>query len=70
MAWRSEDMVRIVRALNGELKRHGANHDLYTVPGADRPVSIPRHRGDLPTGTANSILRQLGLTPERARKLL
>ena len=70
MAWRSDDTVRLVRALKGELKRHGANHDLYVVPGIDRPVSIPRHRGDLPTGTANAILRQLGITTEKARRLL
>jgi predicted RNA binding protein YcfA (HicA-like mRNA interferase family) len=56
--------------LNGQLKRHGANHDLYQVPGVNRPVSIPRHKGDLPTGTARAILRQLGLTEEEARKLL
>jgi hypothetical protein len=43
MAWGSKDMVRLVHALNGEFKRHGANHDLYVVPGIDRPVSIPRH---------------------------
>ena len=69
-AWRGQDLVRLVYALKGELCRHGANHDLYLVPGVDRPVSIPRHNGDLPTGTANAVLRQLGLTSEEAKKLL
>ena len=68
--WGTDDMVKLVNALGGSLKRHGGNHDLYVVPGLNRPVSIPRHRGDLPTGTAKAILRQLGLTHDEARKLL
>lgn len=40
----------------------GARHDLATNP--QKPgikVSIPRHKGDIPIGTAKAILKQAGL---------
>jgi len=41
---------------------HGKAHDLATnslVPGVKIP--IPRHKGDIPRGTANAILKDAGL---------
>jgi len=41
---------------------HGRAHDLATNP--QKPgvkIPIPRHSGDVPKGTANSILKDAGL---------
>jgi len=41
---------------------HGKAHDLATNP--QRPgvkIPIPRHTGDIPVGTAKSILKDAGL---------
>jgi len=42
------------------LKRHGANHDIYTNPANDRTVPIPRHN-EIKDTLIRAILKQLGL---------
>ncbi|MCC6224158.1 MAG: type II toxin-antitoxin system HicA family toxin [Thermoleophilia bacterium] len=43
-----------------ERVRHGARHDVWRSPNAERPVTVPRHR-EIPLGTARAICRQLGI---------
>lgn len=46
----------------GWMITEGGNHSLATHP--DKPgikVPIPRHAGDIPTGTLNQILKETGL---------
>lgn len=69
MPWTARDLVRVIEAKGGRFLRPGRRHDVYVVPGRNRPIEIPRHRGDLPTGTAHAILRQIGISDEEARKL-
>ena len=40
--------------------RHGASHD-HAVSPTGQVVAIPRHRGDIPKGTARKILKDAGL---------
>jgi hypothetical protein len=61
--WTADDLIRLIAGRGGSLQRHGKKHDLYVVPGVNRPISVPRHRGDLPDGTARAILRQAGIDP-------
>ena len=42
------------------LKRHGANHDLYTNPVNGRTVPVPRH-AEIKDTLARAIRKQLGL---------
>ncbi|PYK72284.1 MAG: addiction module toxin, HicA family [Verrucomicrobia bacterium] len=42
------------------LKRHGANHDLYTNPVNGRTVPVPRH-AEIKDTLAQAIRKQLGL---------
>jgi hypothetical protein len=44
--------------------RHGARHDVWRSPAAERPVTVPRHR-EIPFGTARAICRQLAGSPTR-----
>lgn len=37
------------------------SHDQFTHPVKPGKVTIPKHSGDVPKGTANSILKQAGL---------
>ena len=40
----------------------GSNHELATHPDKHGvKVAIPRHAGDIPTGTLNRILKETGL---------
>lgn len=44
----------------GFVKHEGSRHELWTKEGFP-PVEVPRHKGDIPKGTAHSILKQAGL---------
>lgn len=39
---------------------HGKKHDLWVSPSGQK-VPIPRHKGDIPKGTALKILKSAGL---------
>lgn len=62
---RGEGMTK--RELEKILKKNGwrivggARHDMAVKDGTSTKIPIPRHKGDIPVGTAKSILRDAGL---------
>lgn len=44
-----------------KLKSCVGSHFRYTHPSKPGKVTVPSHKGDIPKGTANSILKQAGL---------
>ena len=48
----------------GFTKRGGGRHDIWIKPGFP-PIPVPRHKGDIPSGTLNSILKHAGLKEEK-----
>lgn len=44
----------------GFIKRPGGNHEIWIKQGF-APIPVPRHRGDIPKGTARSIMKSAGL---------
>ncbi len=48
----------------GFLKRSGGKHDIWIKPGFP-PIPVPRHKDDIPIGTAKSILKAAGLENEK-----
>ncbi len=40
----------------GFLKKSGGRHDIWIKKGFP-PIPVPRHRGDIPEGTAKSIIK-------------
>ena len=44
----------------GWMIKHGANHDLAISPEGKK-IALPRHKGDIPAGTADNILKAAGL---------
>ena len=54
----------------GGVKREG-KHDVFRLRVKDKLVAnvpVPRHKGDLPTGTAKSIFTALNLKDDSVRK--
>jgi len=49
---------------NGFKKFSGGKHDIWKKPGFP-PISVPRHKGDIPYGTLKSILKAAGLESKR-----
>ena len=41
-------------------KRSGGKHDIWIKKGFS-PISVPRHKGDIPKGTLKSIFKAAGL---------
>lgn len=55
------EILKILKS-NGWKIMEGGNHHLATNP--EKPgvkIPIPRHKGDIPIGTANNILKAAGL---------
>lgn len=40
----------------------GANHEKAVSPNGKKKIPIPRHKGDIPKGTALAILKEAGLS--------
>jgi predicted RNA binding protein YcfA (HicA-like mRNA interferase family) len=56
------ELTRKLRRLGCELKRRTkGSHEVWHHPRLNRSAVIPRHRGDLPIGTLQAILKGLGI---------
>ena len=45
-------------------KRSGGKHDIWLKSGYP-PIPVPRHKGDIPIGTAKNILKAAGLEKQK-----
>jgi len=56
------ELTKLARKHGCRIKRHGSEHDIWINPKTGNTASIPRHKSkELATGTANSIIKDLGL---------
>ena len=57
-----QQLTRKLHKLGCQFKRQSkGSHEIWTNPHTNLSTVIPNHRGDIPTGTLNAILRQLGV---------
>lgn len=54
-----KEIERLLRTAGFE-KKSGGRHDIWVRAGFP-PIPVPRHKGDIPSGTARSILLSAGL---------
>lgn len=52
------ELTKILKKAGWKLIRQG-KHEVWGKDG--RTIPIPRHAGDIPTGTANNILKRAGI---------
>jgi predicted RNA binding protein YcfA (HicA-like mRNA interferase family) len=52
------------------VKRHSGSHTVLFKPDIPRPITVPVHSGDVPTGTLRAIIRQSNLTIDEFVELL
>lgn len=55
------ELEKLLKAKGARLKRHGSNHDIWENPLTGQETRIWRHAKEVPKGTCNAILKQLGL---------
>jgi len=60
--WKKLTKREITKLLKkgGFEKYEGGRHEIWKKPGFP-PIEVPRHKGDIPKGTAHNILKQAGL---------
>ena len=56
-----KELEKLLKADGWVLKDTKGSHFQYTNPNKPGKVTVPNHKGDIPKGTANSILKQAGL---------
>ena len=60
-----QQLARKLRTLGCEFKRQSkGSHEIWTNTRTKRSAVIPLHSGDIPKGTLNTILTQLGIDRE------
>ena len=55
------EIEKILKVDGWTLKSTVGSHYQYTHPKKSGKVTVPNHKGDIPKGTVNSILKQAGL---------
>ena len=60
---KTSELIKLLRKSGKcRLVRHGSRHDIWESDITGKTFTVPRHpNGDIPVGTANSILRDAGL---------
>ncbi len=56
-----KEMEKLLKADGWTLKSAVGSHFQYIHPTKSGKVTVPNHKGDIPKGTATSILKQAGL---------
>ncbi len=65
-----KEMVKILQKAGFSVRKQTGSHDILFKKGVRRPISIPIHPRDLPSGTQRAILRQAEISLEEFNKLL
>lgn len=60
---KTSELIKILKKQAGAtFLKHGGEHDFYYCPKTGNIVQVHRHQAkEVPTGTANKILRDAGL---------
>lgn len=58
---KNSEIVKILKKNDCSLIRHGSNHDIWFSPITNKQFAVPRHKDEIKTGTAKSILREAGI---------
>ena len=58
---KTNELLKLLKKNNCTLVRHGSNHDIWYSSATEKQFAVPRHKKEIKTGTANSILRDAGI---------
>lgn len=56
---KTSELLRSLSDAGCVLARHGGGHDKWINPKTGKSEWVPRHAGEVPTGTALKILKKL-----------
>lgn len=55
------EIIQLLKSDGWEMKSQEGSHIQFIHPTKPGKVTLPNHKGDVPKGTLNSILKQAGL---------
>ncbi len=58
---KTPELLKILKKNGCCLIRHGKRHDIWFSPATGRQFSVPRHKDEIKSGTAGSILSSAGV---------
>lgn len=58
---KTTELIRLLKKHGVKFVEHRGRHDFYYSPITKQYFTIWRHAKEVPTGTANSILKQAGV---------
>lgn len=58
---KTSELLKILKRNGCYLIRHGKRHDIWFSPVTDKQFSVPRHKDEVKSGTAGSILTDAGI---------
>ncbi len=58
---KEHELIKLLKKQGIQFVSHGARHDLYYSPITNKCFTVPRHKKEIPKGTAESILREAGI---------
>ncbi len=58
---KNAELRKLLKKSKCSLIRHGSNHDIWYSPITGQHFAVPRHKDEIKTGTAKSILRSAGI---------
>lgn len=67
---RPKELAKILEKKGFKVRKQTGSHLIFFKKGIRRPISVPIHPGDLPSGLQRAILRQAEISLEEFGKLL
>ena len=64
------EVISALEKVGFSVKRQTGSHTVLFKPGIPRPITVPVHTGDVPTGALRAIIRQSNLTIDEFVDLL
>lgn len=58
---KTSELIKLLRKNGWVLHKHGGRHDLYAHPDYENKIPVQRTKAEVPTGTANKILKDAGI---------
>ena len=58
---KTSELIKFLKQYGCYFLRHGGNHDIWYSPITGNEFEVWRHSKEIPTGTANSILKKAGI---------
>ena len=57
---KTSELLKQLREGSCEMLRHGTKHDIWKNQVTGKKFSVPRHKTEVPIGTARQILKDAG----------